>query len=617
MIFTRAVTRPSSSLTRWLSSVVILLVAVTAYSQTGVKWTLQSPLPTGASLQSVDMVSATEAWAIGYGGAIIHTTNGGAHWKIQPSGITEPIYIVRFLDSMHGWAGSNNTVLYTTNGGKTWKQGAGIVGGVIGLGFTDINNGFAAEGVSIIFRTRDGGRHWTQQQVPIAVAKFRFFDAKNGIAVGAGVLHTSDGGDTWTLQQGSTNPGFFISPDEGWYVSENTALHTTDGGSNWDPETLPGSAWIYGSYFTDSLNGWAVGAQQDIIHTANGGQQWSTQMGGLNSGMNNRYSFEDVHFADTSNGVAVGDNGLLFTTINGGKTWVNRENGGANETLGMAGTDANHLWAAQTFGELLRTTDGGRHWHRVDIALGNYLTYGVSFADNLNGWAVASAANAGEGLVFHSTDGGKTWKQQTSRRELYALKAISKSTVIAVGGDSFGGVLVRSTDGGATWTENNNFPVLYGLTFINAKIGWAVGQFGTVVKTTDAGVTWVPQVSGVDQRIALAGVSFADPNNGWIVGDFGTLIHTTNGGATWSPQNPGVGNNLRTAYALSPTVAWISGYDFIARTLDGGKTWKAENFVKSHPTSFSGLYFLDADNGWAGGFNGIFRRTKAAPRSGQ
>lgn len=616
MTFIATITRSSSIFTRWFFKATFVLVAVAAYSQTGGKWTLQSPLPTGAGLQGVAMISATEAWAVGGIGTVIHTTDGGAHWKIQPTGINDPLYSVRFLDAMHGWIGSNNTVLYTTNGGKTWKQGAGVAGSIYGLGFADLKNGFAAGGADVILRTRDGGHNWTRQQVPIVVRNFRFFDAKNGVAVGDGVLHTSDGGDTWTVQKGSKNGGFFIDPNEGWYVLNHDALHTTDGGSNWDPEKLPKNAWVYSRYFTDSLNGWAVGAQQDIIHTADGGNTWKTQMGGLNSGNNNLWTFWDTQFTDPLNGMAVGDDGLLFTTVDGGKHWKNRESGTGTEVFGMSGTDANHVWTSHLYGEINWTNNGGRLWHRVNLGV-HYIGYGVSFFDNLNGWAVASDAQAGEGLVFHSTDGGKTWKQQTSRRQLYAVRALSQSTVVAVGGDSFGTVLVRSTDGGATWTEDDNVPagVLYGLFFLNSKVGWAVGYLGSIVKTTDGGVTWTPQNSGVN--VPLLGVSFADAKNGWIVGDGGALLHTTNGGATWNLQNSGVGNNIIVAYAVSPTVAWISGYDFIARTLDGGRTWKQENFVNQHPTSFSGLYFLDADNGWAGGFNGTFRRTKAAPRSRQ
>ena len=40
------------------------------------------------------------------------------------------------------------------------------------------------------------------------------------------------------------------------------------------------------------------------------------------------------------------------------------------------------------------------------------------------------------------------------------------------------------------------------------------------------------------------GVSFVDANNGWAVGNGGTILHTSNGGATWSTQRSGTFNDL-------------------------------------------------------------------------
>ena len=129
------------------------------FAQGSGTWTQQSPIPTGTTLQSVEMLSATEAWAVVYGQVIIHTTDGGVTWTTVPTGLTEQqFYVVRFLDPMHGWIGAQNTILYTTDGGLSWSQGTGVTGGVTGLGFADLQNGFAAEGVSTIFRTRDGGQ---------------------------------------------------------------------------------------------------------------------------------------------------------------------------------------------------------------------------------------------------------------------------------------------------------------------------------------------------------------------------------------------------------------------------------------------------------------------------
>ena len=167
---------------------------------------------------------------MGYGQVIIHTTDGGVTWTTVPTSLTEQqFYVVRFLDQMHGWIGAQNTILYTNDGGLTWNQGTGVTGDVTGLAFADLQNGFAAEGGYFIFRTRDGGHTWSQVQLPVAVSNIRFFDSQRGVASESGfaceirecgVLHTSDGGNTWTLQSGSTHGGFFISPTEGWNGAE-------------------------------------------------------------------------------------------------------------------------------------------------------------------------------------------------------------------------------------------------------------------------------------------------------------------------------------------------------------------------------------------------------------
>jgi photosystem II stability/assembly factor-like uncharacterized protein len=64
---------------------------------------------------------------------------------------------------------------------------------------------------------------------------------------------------------------------------------------------------------------------------------------------------------------------------------------------------------------------------------------------------------------------------------------------------------------------------------------------------------------------------------------------------------------------VTPTTAWISGgptEGFVARTVDGGATWTQEALPSVEPVySISGLAFLTADDGFATGHVGIWRRT--------
>jgi hypothetical protein len=57
--------------------VFILSISISAQN-TG--WFWQNPLPQGNTLNSVQLVSADIGWAVGDGGTILKTTDGGLSW---------------------------------------------------------------------------------------------------------------------------------------------------------------------------------------------------------------------------------------------------------------------------------------------------------------------------------------------------------------------------------------------------------------------------------------------------------------------------------------------------------------------------------------------------------
>ncbi|MGH7229705.1 MAG: WD40/YVTN/BNR-like repeat-containing protein, partial [Nitrospiraceae bacterium] len=59
--------------------------------------------------------------------------------------------------------------------------------------------------------------------------------------------------------------------------------------------------------------------------------------------------------------------------------------------------------------------------------------------------------------------------------------------------------------------------------FTSPKAGWIVGERGSILRTTDAGFTWVDQKNGT--KASLFGLSFPDPNHGWASGERGTILH--------------------------------------------------------------------------------------------
>jgi len=85
-------------------------------------------------------------------------------------------------------------------------------------------------------------------------------------------------------------------------------------------------------------------------------------------------------------------------------------------------------------------------------------------------------------------------------------------------------------------TNNLNRTYLLG-----SGTGFIVGEAGTILKTTDLGVTWAPLVSGT--TTTLHGVYLFDPAEGVAVGEQGLILRTTNGGTVWQTVASGVKDN--------------------------------------------------------------------------
>lgn len=125
---------------------------------------------------------------------------------------------------------------------------------------------------------------------------------------------------------------------------------------------------------------------------------------------------------------------------------------------------------------------------------------------------------------------------------------------------------------------------LRGLCVVTDSIIWASGSKGTVALSTNGGKTWrTLLVKGHEQR-DFRDIEAWDENTAIVIAvDTPALIlKTTNGGITWKEvyrnNTPGMfldamefGNELNGMVIGDP----INGKFFIARTMDGGESWKS------------------------------------------
>ncbi len=159
------------------------------------------------------------------------------------------------------------------------------------------------------------------------------------------------------------------------------------------------------------------------------------------------------------------------------------------------------------------------------------------------------------------------------------------------------------------WFWQNPLPQgnrIYGVNFISPTVGWAVTDYGTILRTTNGGTAWTLQSSGTSNR--LWSVSFTDANNGTTVGRNGTILRTTNGGTTWTLQPSGTTHDLRSVSFTDANNGTVVGNNgAILRTINGGTTWTLQ-------TSGTGAWlfsvsFTDANNGTVVGSIGTILRT--------
>jgi photosystem II stability/assembly factor-like uncharacterized protein len=138
--------------------------------------------------------------------------------------------------------------------------------------------------------------------------------------------------------------------------------------------------------------------------------------------------------------------------------------------------------------------------------------------------------------------------------------------------------------------------------FVDDSHGWAVGDAGTILATTDGGVTWKAQVSGT--RLNLLKATFVNTQVGWVASTNGLLLKTSDGGATWQQVSLGRNEGTQTLGASDALTAWVNnGYGsstYITR--DGGVSWTAI----AVPSGLSSIVQATASDTWGATYGNYY-----------
>lgn len=168
-----------------------------------------------------------------------------------------------------------------------------------------------------------------------------------------------------------------------------------------------------------------------------------------------------------------------------------------------------------------------------------------------------------------------------------------------------GGVILQSSDNGVTWTAQTSgvTATLTDVDFVTSSDGWACGSSGTILATQDAGATWGIQAQGAP--VTLNTTYFHSISSGIVMGDQ-AYTQTSTGGSSWNPTTTDFTANSVDFISSSFGIA-CSGSGFIYKTLDGGATWNY--FYTGTPAFLEDIQFVSATEGWISGYSGSILHT--------
>lgn len=120
------------------------------------------------------------------------------------------------------------------------------------------------------------------------------------------------------------------------------------------------------------------------------------------------------------------------------------------------------------------------------------------------------------------------------------------------------------------------------------------------ISCANSQTSWTRQTSGTTET--LHSVSFSDAITGWAAGNNGIVLNTSNGGAVWNSQNPGITTNLNSIHFINSSTGWVAGaLGIIERTTNGGISWNIQQSGFPNLTLYS-VYFTNSLSGFAVGF---------------
>jgi photosystem II stability/assembly factor-like uncharacterized protein len=217
----------------------------------------------------------------------------------------------------------------------------------------------------------------------------------------------------------------------------------------------------------------------------------------------------------------------------------------------------------------------------------------------------------------------QSWQPQQSGTKV-SLRGVSAVNAKVVWASGEKGTLLKTTDGGANW-QVTTMPGAADLDFRGIRaiserqiylLSSGPGEKSRIYKTSDGGGRWSLLFSNPEPKGFFDSIAFWDATHGIIVGDpvkgrF-VVLTTIDGGGLWRPQKGPAAVNGEGAFAASNTCLFVRGTREVwfatggpggARVFhstDGGETWTVSKTPIRNDSASAGIFSFALADGTHG-----------------
>ena len=422
-------------------------------------------------------------------------------------------------------------------------------------------------------------------------------------ATGSEIMYTNDAGVTWDTQlSGEGAPSsslFFIDESEGWAGGWKCIWHTTDKGNTWESQSVPDVDYIIDDIFFINNNvGWAVGINNTIMKTTDGGLNWIL----ITNSSSSVLRFSSVNFTDEMHGCAVGgfmyyDDGFIMLTNDGGDTWSDVSPSNCNGFTKVTFIDSLTGWVcgfsggSGPYAELHNTTDGGLTWTKHIIDGGNWFR-DIHFVNQDTGMILDENEK-----VLLTYDGGLSW-DSTYYTDAFSMRKLSfwnNSGCYAVG---YYGRIIKSTNLGQSWEnigQTIGWTDLKSIGFFDSFNGLALSYYNNLYRTEDGGYSWELDTLINNGKFYLLNIN---GSSGYLLNTNSQMMKTTNGGEDWALQDvPQTSYQYKDLQFVNENTGYLCGnYGVLKKTIDGGIIWKDKSLSSEY--NLNDISFINEELGW-------------------